>query len=274
MAIVTVSRERGSLGSEIAGALCRRLGFARLDKESLEALLGPLGMSAEQFEQADERRPGFWQQLTRDRVRYVDFMRAAMLRFAEAQDCVIVGRGANLIFRGVPGALRTRIVAPRAVRLARVRERFGVDEPHALRIIQQSDHDRAGYHRYFFNASWDSPEDYDVVLGTGHISTAAAVDMLVGLLRSPSFAGAGALCRAVLRDLRIAQDVVMAIAYTERVPVTQLDAVCDKGVVALDGTASSPAIAERCVEVARAVPGVTHVVSTVAVVAYPAYPGI
>jgi hypothetical protein len=237
-------------------------------------LLRKLGMEGLRFEREDEKKPGFWEQFSLERVRYVDFMKAALYRFAEQKDCVLVGRGANIIFRGVPGTLRLRLVAPLPVRLERVRERLRVDEPHALRLIHQSDHDRVGYHKYFFNAVWDSLADYDLVVNTAGIPPAAVVETAATLLRSPAFQGAGEAARGVLRDLRIAQDVIIAVAYRERLAVMNLEVVCDKGVVALDGTAQSQVVIDRCARVAESVEGVERVVSNIALVEYPYFPGI
>ena len=274
MAVVTLSRELGSLGTEVADMLASRLGFARLDKESLEALLSGLGMSGPQFERNDEKPPGFWQQFSLQRVRYIDFMKAAMYRFAGEKDCVIIGRGAHVIFRGVPGVLRLRFIAPLKARAARVHERFHVDEQQALRMIHQSDRDRAAYHRYFFNEAWDAPSEYDLVVNTGSITPAEAVETVAELLRSPVFTTSAERARAALRDLRIAQDVIVAIAYRERLAVMQLDVTCDRGVVTLEGTVQSQPPADRCAVVASGVDGVTRVVNNVVVMEYPAYPGV
>ncbi|MGA2976710.1 MAG: cytidylate kinase family protein [Spirochaetia bacterium] len=273
MAIITLSRELGSLGTKIADTLSSRLGYSKLDKESLEVLLKNLGMPETQFERDDEKKPGFWEQFTLEKVRYLDFMKAAMYRFAGEKDCVIIGRGAHILFRGVAGTLRLRIIAPPKVRVERLRERLGIDEQHALRMIRQSDYDRAGYHKYFFNAVWDSAADYDLVVNTAGISPAETCDTVLALLRSPTYAGVGDLARDVLLDLRIAQDVIIAIVYRERVPVMSLDVVCDKGVVALDGTARSADVFDRCVGIAGTVEGVARVVSNLEVVEYSFYAG-
>ncbi|MGA2381514.1 MAG: cytidylate kinase family protein [Spirochaetia bacterium] len=274
MAIITLSRELGSLGTEIADTLSSRLGYSKLDKESLEVLLKNLGMTEPRFDGDDEKRPGFWEQFTLEKNRYFTFMKSAMYRFAGEKDCIIVGRGANIIFRGIPGALKLRIIAPPKVRVARLRERLGIDEQQTLRMIHQSDHDRAGYHKYFFNAAWDSPADYDLVVNTATISPAETCDMVSALLRSPTYADVGDLARDVLLDLRIAQDVIVAIVYRERVPVMYLDVVCDNGAVALHGTVRFPAAMDRCVEIAGTVEGVAKVVSYLEVVEYAYYAGV
>jgi hypothetical protein len=271
MAVITLSRELGSLGTEIADEFSLRLGCFKLDKESLEVLLSKLGMAEPRLDGDEEKRPGFWGQFTLEKARYLDFMRAAMYRVACEKDCIIVGRGANIIFRGVPGILRLRITAPLKVRVARLRERLGMDEQHALRLIHQSDRDRAGYHKYFFNAIWDSSADYDVIINTAEISPAETCDVVVALLGSPTYVGASGAARDVLRDMRIAQDVIIEVVYRERIAVGAFDVVCDKGIVALDGTVQSQGALDSCVGIASRVEGVVRVVSTISIVDY-AYP--
>ena len=274
MAIITLSRELGSLGTRIADMLSSNLGYSKLDKDSLEVLLKELGMTEKQFEQDDEKQPAFWEQFTLQKLRYLDFMKAAMYRFAAKMDCIVIGRGANIIFRGIPGTLRLRIIAPREVRVARLRERLDIDEQHALRMIHQSDHDRAGYHKYFFNAIWDSSANYDLVVNTAGISPAETCDAVSTLLRSPAYAGAGDRAQIALLDLRITQDVIIAILYRERILVLSLEVVCKEGVVTLDGTVRSQAVPELCVKIAGTVRGVAKVVNNLKVVEYVYYAGV
>jgi cytidylate kinase len=274
MAVITLSRELGSLGTEIADTLCSRLGCSKLDKESLEVLLKKLGMTDPQASRDDERRPTFWEQFTLEKARYLDFMKAAMYRYASEKDCVIVGRGAHIIFRGVPGTLKLRIIAPLKARVARLRERLGIDEPHALRMIHQSDHDRAGYNKYFFNAAWDSSADYDLVVNTEGVSVAETCDVVSALQHSPTHSEAGARARDALLDLRIAQDVVVAIVHRERAAVTSLEVGCHNGVVMLDGVTRSQAAIDRCLRIAGTVEGVTKVVNKLEIVEHTYYPGI
>ena len=141
-------------------------------------------------------------------------------------------------------------------------------------MIHQSDHDRAGYNKYFFNAAWDSSTDFDLVVNTAGVSAAETCDLVSTLRSSPAYSGAGARARDKLLDLRIAQDVVVAIVHRERVPVISLDVACDKGVVALDGATRSQAAIDRCIATAGTVEGVTKVVSKLEIVEHTYYPGI
>ena len=267
--IVTVSRELGSLGTQVAATLCERLGYARLDKESLEALLRNYGMSRHQFERDDEKEPGFWERCRSGRLRYLDFMKMAMYRFAVERDCVILGRGAHIIFRDVPGTLRLRFIASLGVRAARLCERFGIDEARALCLIRDNDRERAGYHRYFFDASVDAPTEYDLLINTSDMSLGDICDTVLTLLRSPTYARAQERTRETLRDLCIAQGVTVDLLYRDRAPVVSLSVQCAKGVVTLNGTARSAAAIDQCTAVARSAKGVSGVCCNLKVQEYP-----
>jgi cytidylate kinase len=269
MAIVTISRELGSLGTEIADTLSTKLGYSKLDKESLENLLWDLGMSRLQFEGKDEKRPGFWERFNSDKIRYLDFMKTAMYRFAADRDCVIVGRGANIVFGAVPGVLKLRIVAPLPVRVARLRKRYGIDETRALCMIRENDRDRAGYHKYFFDAVWDASAAYSLVVNTSEISPAEVCESVSAVLRSPAHAALAELSRDVVRDLHVAQEVIISIKYRERAPVVSMEVLCRKGVVTLNGTVRSSGAINECVRVAGTVEGVVNVVSNLEIVEYP-----
>lgn len=269
MAIITISRELGSLGAEIADTLSKKLGYAKLDKESLEILLSELGMSRQQFERKDEKKPGFWEKFNSDKIHYLDFMKTAMYRFAAERDCIIVGRGANIVFGAVPGALKLRIVAPLKVRVARLCERLGVNETRALGMIRDSDRDRAGYHKCFFDALWDASIDYSLVVNTSEISPEEVCESVSAILHSSAHAALEVLARNVLRDLRIAQEVTISIKYRERAPVVSMDVQCKEGVVVLNGMVRSSAAINDCVRIAGTVGGVVKVVSNLEVVEYP-----
>ena len=78
MAIITISREVGSLGTEISQKVKEDLGLQLLNKEVLEKeLVGHYGISENKIEKYDEKGPPFWD-FSLDRNRYLHFMKTAM----------------------------------------------------------------------------------------------------------------------------------------------------------------------------------------------------
>ena len=69
MAVVTISRQLGSLGTEITSALAEKLGLKVVDKETIEASLVSMGMPGARVEQYDEKKPGFWQLFSAEKDR-------------------------------------------------------------------------------------------------------------------------------------------------------------------------------------------------------------
>ena len=110
--MVTISREAGAGGEETARILARELKWEFLDREALEQLLSERGFSRMDFEIYDEKKPGLWHRFSAERDRYLHHLRMVSYDFVRRGDCVILGRGGQLLFKDIPGVLRVRVVAP------------------------------------------------------------------------------------------------------------------------------------------------------------------
>jgi cytidylate kinase len=198
MRAVTISREYGSGGGEIAGRLARRLGWRLVDHEIVVRLAQTLGETEAEAEALDERTEGFlWRML--EGLRYaapwtmVDQPRsleeerrrhrAALASIIDAAaalgDVVIVGRGAQAVLADRRDALHIRIVAPLEARIAYVVRRENLTPEVARARILTIDRDRA---RYLQEAEHLRPDDahlYDLTINTGVLTLDDAVDLIV-----------------------------------------------------------------------------------------------
>jgi cytidylate kinase len=266
MAVITIARELASLGEEMARELASLTGYKLVDKEFLESRLGDFGLGPEKRQKYDERKPGFWASLSQERDDYLHFLKTAMYEEAVGGDCIVEGRGGSLIFKGLPSLLSIRLVAPMSVRARRVMKYYACDERHALQIVEQSDHDRAGFHKYFFAMDWNDPREYDLTLCSAAMdakSTAALVDDARRRLIGPEKEEAG---RVRVGELLLGQRVVTEIVYARRIPVHFLEANAEGGRVVLHGVANTQAAIDTALAAARAVPGVTEAESAIQVV--------
>jgi cytidylate kinase len=268
MAQVSVSRQLGSLGTEITTALAARLGLKVVDKEAIETALVGMGVPGARVEQYDERKPGFWQLFSAEKDRYLHFLKTAVYRFARDAECAIIGRGGQALFHGVPGMLKVRVIASTDVRTHRIARRFSVGADRARQILARNDQARAGYHRFFFNVAWDEDHLYDMVLNTDSLSEEDCVSLLAQALTSSSYAAQAELARRRLEDLCIVQDVITAIIYEQRIPTLFLEVTAAEGRVTLTGAVQVASSVSRCAEVAQAVPGVGSVENRMEVVSY------
>jgi cytidylate kinase len=268
MAVITMSRQLGSLGTEITTALAERLSLKVVDKESVEATLVGMGMPEARVEQYDERKPGFWQLFSAEKDRYLHFVKTAIYRFARGNDCIIEGRGGQALFHGIPGVLKVRVIAPLEIRVKRVMAKLSVTEERARQAIQRNDTERAGYHRFFFNTSWEAQDLYDITLNTEALNTDEAVGILAQAVKSASSRRAEPELRRRLDDLCVVQDVITAIIYEQRIPTLFLEVTSSEGKVAVTGAVQVASSVQRCVEVAQGVTGVKSVENRIEVVSY------
>lgn len=269
--MVTISREAGAGGDEIARLLAKKLKWNFLDKEALERLLAERGFPKMEFEIYDEKKPGLWHRFSAERDRYLHFLKMVSYDFARQGSCVIVGRGGQILFRDVPGAVRVRVVAPLQDRVEAVREKFDYDERRARQAVQHEDNERAGFHRFFFHANWDSSDLYDLIISTRFISESSAVDLIKNTVGSKEVAALKKERARKLEDLYLAQRVRIDILYEQQLPIHFLEIEVVDGVITLKGTAGNRESIARCETVAANVSGVTRVINEISYV--PEYVG-
>jgi cytidylate kinase len=205
MAIITVSRELGSLGTEIAQAVAKNLRYDYLDKEGFNKALSEHGFSEMKLEKYDEKKPPLWDVFSSDRDRFLLFMKMVIYNFARRGNVVIVGRGGHILLRDLPGTLSVRVEAPKAVRLHRVQEAMNCDGKQAEHIIRNSDHDRNGFHKFFFNVDWDQPDVYDLVINTRTLTVDSAADIIKSAVKGKEIKDRVKETTAELENLSLSQ---------------------------------------------------------------------
>ncbi len=250
MAVITISRELAALGDETAEELAKILGYRFVDKSALEQKIKSFGIDSEKFSKYDERKPSLWASLSQDRDTYLHYLKTSILEEADKGNAVFIGRGASAVFRDIPGVLTILLVSPIEVRIERVKSYFHCDERKARQIIEKSDGDRSGFHRYFFDVEWKSPENYFLALNTGHTSPAVCAEMIKRLLDSYINTAMEERHTQALHWALIAQGIKQHILYEKNIPVHFLDIAVDGGKITLYGVANSQALVDATVTAA------------------------
>lgn len=269
MAIITIARELGSLAEDIARELAAITGFRDINKEILESRLATMphfGLDGEKLQKFDEKKPGFWASLSQERDAYLHFLKTAVMETALEGDCIILGRGAGVILKGVPSLLSLRIIAPLAVRVERVKNSYSCTEKSALEILERSDHDRRGFQKYFFSMDWADPKEYDLTINTGSMNSRQAAVLLSAVIDRYKNVEKDALGKEKIADMLLAQRVLTQIVYVKRIPIHFLEASALKERVVLHGVANSQAAIDNALTIAREVPGVSFVESAIQIV--------
>jgi cytidylate kinase len=197
MRAVTISREYGSGGGEIATRLARQLGWKLIDHEVVVRVAQELGVSEAEAEVYDERTESTVSRilsslqaiqpvlpvappmlLTTDPRAYNEARRRVIEGAVVAGHVVIVGRAAQVLLAQRRDVLHARVVAPLASRIAYVMQREGLDQAAAAARTQLKDRDRARYLQVEHNQHPEDARLYDLVVNTGILDLDSAVALL------------------------------------------------------------------------------------------------
>jgi cytidylate kinase len=262
MAILTISHEMGSGGAEIGMAVATRLGYTYVDNEELLARAQRYGLGEERLARLVEDRPSWVERFDAETRRCILALQAVLYEFAQADNVVMIGGGGQWLLRGVPHALRTRIVAPFPERVTRLtatlsaqgRER--VTPKTVAQFIRRDDIQKAARMRYLFDADVKDPGLYDVLINTAAFSREAAVALLAEVARRPEFASTEA-ARQLVEDRVVASQVEVALAGHPDMRRYRIDVESTRGLVTLELPAGVDP--EDALEVAKSVAGVQDV---------------
>lgn len=182
---LTVSREAGSGGTEVARSVGERLGWKVLGCELMQDLAHELELDPRLLELMDETHIDWFSEtllnLFNSRLilqgSYVSMLSRSIALAVCDGPVVIVGRAANLVLPPKFG-LRVRIVAPRELRLAALADREGLDLRVASDRLDEIDANRADFVRRHFHIKVADPHYYDLVIDTIRLGISAAADLV------------------------------------------------------------------------------------------------
>jgi cytidylate kinase len=222
MAVITISRQYGSGGDEIAEMICRMTGCYPFDKQILARAAIEAGLTDQEVIEYSESsykianfierltgryRPAaqvrFWKeepdgQQTSAEVQLSEVQAFSLVGKAvessyQSGDVVIVGRGGQMILRDHPDVLHVRVVARMEERILRVRRdaeitgrRYSdsVDARRAAQaLIEANDEASAGYLRHFYDVDWSDPLLYHLVINTSMLGLDEAARLVVEAAR-------------------------------------------------------------------------------------------
>ena len=265
MAIITVSRQIGSLGDEIAKAVAEMLGYNFVDKSKISDALSDQGLAAPEFEKFDEKKPTIWQSMSDQKKKFTFLLRAAVYDFAQNGNAVILGRGGQTLLKEIPGTLHIRVVAPLDTRVRRMMDIEAYDEKTCVQLILQSDRDSAGFIRSFFDIDWNDENAYDILLNTRSMSVGTATKLIIEAINSVEFNESTSDVEKNLADKALIQKTRGVLVGYPGIDLTRIEA--GDGVVILSGLARSNKNIDACRKTVMQIKGVKEVRSNLEIVA-------
>jgi hypothetical protein len=182
--IVTVEREYGSGGGEIAQLLSERLGWKLWDQLLTEEIARLAECPKAVVQVREEKTDPLYYRLFKSFLRgsYEGSINAHKLKVVDSEsimritervvtkvagtgECVIVGRGSQHFLASRQDTLRVFLYAPREDKVRRLMGQ-GKSENEAHELVDTIDRDRIVYVQKYFNVEWPSRAVYHIMLNT------------------------------------------------------------------------------------------------------------
>lgn len=189
--IITISREFGAGGGEIASKLASDLGWEYYDKALIFAAARESNMDVKEFVEWDEKVPvqfGFTQSLfdlynkpLSEKI--VEGQKKAIRDFANKGNCIIVGRNANNILKEFDHSIHIFIMADLNWRIERMKGRMpDIPENKVADYIKAIDKCRAKYCLHNTKTTFGDADNYDLCLSTSKLGIEKCVEIIKSVL--------------------------------------------------------------------------------------------
>ncbi len=251
MAIITISREVAAFGDEVAEALAKELNYKFVKRTDIEKRIIELGFPQSKMPKYDERKPGFFASLAKDRDEYLNYLQYAILEAAAQENVVIIGRGAFVVLQNVPNNISVRLISPEAVRLQRLEKEFSWDEKQAKQRIQESDMNRDGFHKSFYNVDLKDSSYFHVVLNTGLLDIPTSSSIITKIVNSTITEEKEAKGKKIISDMLKAQQIVNKLIFEYKLNIEFIHGVIDGKTFILQGISDSTVIVENAIRVIK-----------------------
>jgi uncharacterized membrane protein YczE/cytidylate kinase len=189
--VVTISREFGSCGHIIGEQLAQRLGIKLYDKDLIDETAKEMGCSSEFVAENEQNisTAKLWELVftdnsipesmnpSKDDAIFVAQSRTIM-RIAERQPCVIVGRCANWILRNHKNKISVFVFANHDFEIKKTMKLFNLNENDARKKVELTNTARANHYWKYTGKDWRDAKSYDLIVNTAQLSPGEVVDIL------------------------------------------------------------------------------------------------
>ncbi len=198
--IVTIEREYGSGGGEIAQKLSTQLGWKLWDQLLTEEIARLANCPKAVVQVREERTDPLYYRLFKSFLRgsYEGSLNAHKLNVVDSEsilkitervvqhaaktgNSVIVGRGSQHFLRSRPDTLRVFLYAPREDKVRRLLAR-GKSQNEALQLVDTVDRERADFIQKYFHVEWPDRAIYHTMINTA-IGDQAVAQMILDLMK-------------------------------------------------------------------------------------------
>ncbi len=184
--VITVSREAGAGGSDIARRLAKATEMDLIGGQIIQHVADSAKMSRKVIETLDEREVTFRETLLSSLFgenrpwpgEFLHHLTRVIGTIGIFGNVIIIGRGANYVLPQ-DRIFRVRIIAPMELRIKYFIEDRGYTKAESEQYIVKRDGNRKAFVRKYFNADIADPKYYDMIINTEKISLEGATESII-----------------------------------------------------------------------------------------------
>jgi cytidylate kinase len=267
MAVIAMTYEVATRGSEVAAGLAQRLGLDIVHHELVEHDIAVrTGLAESEVHRYLEGEASLLERWRLDRKGMLRYTAQEILELAANGNVLIRGWGATYLLRTVPHVLCVRICAPMPFREKVLMERLGIlDRAAARREIEHNDAAHNGTMQRLFGVDWEDPTLYAIVLNTERVSVSTCIDEIARLCGCAEFQETASSHRVLTDELVLTR---VRFALDRRFGQYGFKADVHDGRVVLTGATTDEHLIVEAIRLLQGVEGVTGVASKVEHVAF------
>lgn len=179
--VVTIGREFGTGGRQIAVELAKILGVELYDKGLLKQLEDRYNLTQQEIDKVKGMKKSWWfETISQDLYNDEEFIVRSL---AEKESCVILGRTGFHIFRDHPNAFKVFLIADMAYRRDKVARRLNINEGSADLLINKVDEARENFTNTFSGKSRYDARNYDLVLNVAGLEPKEIAEFIAACVR-------------------------------------------------------------------------------------------
>ena len=180
--IITVSRQYGSAGRDVARQVAETLQIPYYDKEVISMTAEKTGFSEEVVKNEEMKRsvlsnPLF--SLTQMIDVQVFMTQSEIIQQLAVQPCVIVGRCADYVLRDMPNVVNFFLYGELGVRTAFAVKERDLPSAKATEAVTKFDKRRASYYHYYTGKKWGEAKNYHLCMDTTHLTPEKTAEIIL-----------------------------------------------------------------------------------------------
>lgn len=189
--IISVGRQFGSGGHEIAQILAGKFGLELYDSNILEQVAVGDETNRAELHKFDEKPASmFFSQTihgyTNSKEENVANMQFSFLRkkAADGESFVVVGRCAETVLRGTDGLISIFVLGDPDVKADRIAQMYHLSPEEAQKLIRRTDWARKSYHNYYCKDKWGDSRSYDLTINSSRLGIRQTADFLAAYIQA------------------------------------------------------------------------------------------